>query len=59
MLGGAWLRRQDRADRRGRHAQAAKLMPGADFIEYEGEPHGLFITAKDRLNADLLTFLRG
>ncbi len=39
--------------------QAAKLIPGADFIEYEGEPHGLFITAKDRLSADLLTFLRG
>jgi non-heme chloroperoxidase len=39
--------------------QAAKLAPGAQFVEYEGEPHGLMITAKDRLNADLLTFLRG
>ena len=39
--------------------QAAKLIPGAEFIEYEGEPHGLFLTAKDRLGADLLTFLRG
>ena len=39
--------------------QAAKLIPGAQFIEYDGEPHGLFLTAKDRLNADLLTFLRG
>ena len=39
--------------------QAAKLIPGAQFIEYEGEPHGLFVTAKDRLGADLLTFLRG
>ena len=38
--------------------QSAKLIPGAQFIEYEGEPHGLFITAKDRLGADLLTFLR-
>ncbi len=38
--------------------QTAKLIPGAQFIEYEGEPHGLFITAKDRLGADLLTFLR-
>ena len=37
---------------------AAKLISGAEFIEYEGEPHGLFLTAKDRLNADLLTFLR-
>ena len=39
--------------------QTAKLIPGAEFIEYEGEPHGLMLTAKDRLNADLLTFLRG
>ena len=39
--------------------QAAKLIPSAEFIEYEGEPHGLFVTAKDRLGADLLTFLRG
>ena len=38
--------------------QSAKLIPGAEFIEYEGEPHGLFITAKERLGADLLTFLR-
>jgi non-heme chloroperoxidase len=39
--------------------QAAKLVPHAQFIEYENEPHGLFLTAKDRLNADLLAFLRG
>lgn len=38
--------------------QAAKLAPGAQFLEYENEPHGLMVTAKDRLNADLLTFLR-
>jgi non-heme chloroperoxidase len=38
--------------------QAAKLIPSAQFIEYENEPHGLFLTAADRLNADLLTFLR-
>ena len=38
--------------------QAAKLIPGAQFIEYDGEPHGLFLTAKDRLGADLLGFLR-
>ncbi|WP_152045994.1 alpha/beta fold hydrolase [Aureimonas psammosilenae] len=36
---------------------AAKSIPGAQFIEYEGEPHGLFATAPDRLNADLLKFL--
>jgi non-heme chloroperoxidase len=39
--------------------QTAKLIPGAQFIEYENEPHGLFLTAKDRLNTDLLAFLRG
>ena len=36
---------------------AAKLIPGARLIAYEDEPHGLFITAKDRLNADLLDFI--
>ena len=39
--------------------QAAKLIPGTQFVEYDGEPHGLYVTAKDRLGADLLTFLRG
>jgi len=38
---------------------AAHGIAGAEFIEYEGEPHGLFATAPDRLNADLVTFLRG
>jgi non-heme chloroperoxidase len=38
---------------------AAKLVPHAQYIEYEGEPHGLHATAKDRLNQDLLTFLKG
>ncbi len=37
---------------------AARGIPHARFIEYDGEPHGLFATAPDRLNADLLTFLR-
>jgi non-heme chloroperoxidase len=36
---------------------AAKAIPEAKFIEYEGEPHGLFATAPDRLNEDLLDFL--
>ena len=40
-------------------ARAAKaLIPHAQLIEYEGEPHGLFATAADRLNGDLLTFLK-
>ncbi|MBD1394373.1 alpha/beta fold hydrolase [Mucilaginibacter glaciei] len=37
--------------------QAAQLIPGAEFIVYEGEPHGLFLTAKDRLNGDLINFI--
>lgn len=36
----------------------AKLIAGADYIEYEGAPHALFFTEKDRLNRDLLGFVR-
>ncbi|MDP9587494.1 UNVERIFIED_ORG: non-heme chloroperoxidase [Shinella zoogloeoides] len=36
---------------------AAKGISGAQLIEYEGEPHGLFATAPDRLNRDLIEFL--
>ncbi|HWV12766.1 MAG TPA: alpha/beta hydrolase, partial [Sphingobium sp.] len=36
---------------------AAAAIPGAQLIEYDGEPHGLFATAPDRLNGDLLDFL--
>ena len=39
--------------------RAAALIPGATLIEYDGEPHGLFITAKDRLSQDLIRFLVG
>ncbi len=38
--------------------EAVKLVPGAEILEYEGEPHGLTNTAPDRLNSDLLAFLR-
>lgn len=38
---------------------AAAGIAGAQFIEYDGEPHGLFATAPDRLNGDLLAFLAG
>ncbi|MET0364689.1 MAG: alpha/beta hydrolase [Sphingobium sp.] len=38
---------------------AAAGIAGAQFIEYDGEPHGLFATAPDRLNADLIAFLGG
>ena len=37
---------------------AAGAISGARLIEYEGEPHGLFATVPDRLNADLIEFLR-
>jgi non-heme chloroperoxidase len=37
---------------------AAAGIPHARFIEYDGEPHGLFATAADRLNQDLIDFLR-
>jgi non-heme chloroperoxidase len=39
-------------------AVAAGMIPDATFVIYEGEPHGLFMTSKDRLNADLVQFLR-
>ncbi|MCM2503771.1 alpha/beta hydrolase [Aureimonas altamirensis] len=37
---------------------AAGAISGARLIEYEGEPHGLFATVPERLNADLIEFLR-
>ena len=37
---------------------AAKAIPHAQLIEYDGEPHGLFATAPQRLNEDLIQFLR-
>ena len=36
---------------------AAKGIAGSQLVEYDGEPHGLTVTANERLNADLLTFL--
>lgn len=44
-------------DTSGRHA--ARLIPNAKLVEYEGAPHGLFYTEKDRLNKDLLEFILG
>ncbi|MGV3509455.1 MAG: alpha/beta fold hydrolase [Sphingobacteriaceae bacterium] len=37
--------------------QAARLIPDAKFLVYEDAPHGLFITDKEQLNADLLEFI--
>lgn len=38
---------------------AAHLVPSAQLKIYEGAPHALFFTEKDRLNADLLGFSGG
>lgn len=37
---------------------AAREIPNATLEEYDGAPHGLFATHKDRLTEDLLAFLR-
>jgi non-heme chloroperoxidase len=37
---------------------AAKLVKGSVMKVYEGAPHGLTVTHKDRLNQDMLDFLR-
>lgn len=36
----------------------AKAIPNVTYIEYDGAPHGLFATHKERLINDLLAFLR-
>ena len=36
---------------------AARGIPSSQLVEYDGEPHGLNVTASDRLTKDLLTFL--
>ncbi len=37
----------------------SKLLPQASLLQYDGAPHGLFATHRDRLNRDLLQFLGG
>lgn len=37
--------------------ESAKLIPGAKFIMYEGAPHGLWFTDKEKLNQDLIDFI--
>ena len=37
--------------------KTAKAIENNTFIVYDGAPHGLFYTAKDKLNKDLLDFL--
>ena len=37
--------------------ESAKLIPGSRFIVYEGSPHGLWYTDKEKLNQDLIDFV--
>lgn len=37
--------------------QSAKMIPGAVLKIYEGAPHGLWFTEKERLNQDLVDFI--
>jgi pimeloyl-ACP methyl ester carboxylesterase len=37
---------------------AAALIPGAQLKVYEGGPHGLYFTYKERLNNDVVSFIR-
>ena len=37
---------------------AAAMIPGSELKEYPGAPHALMFTEKDRLNQDLLAFIR-
>lgn len=39
-------------------AKAAEMVPHAIFLTYEGAPHALVMTEKERFNSDLLTFLQ-
>ncbi|MEP7086884.1 MAG: alpha/beta hydrolase, partial [Gemmatimonadota bacterium] len=38
--------------------QSSKLIKGSELKIYAGQPHGICTTQKDRVNADLLTFLQ-
>jgi non-heme chloroperoxidase len=39
--------------------KVAKLIPGSQYLVYEGAPHGLFLTHRDQLNRDIINFLGG
>ena len=40
-------------------ARMPHFVPQAQLVVYDGAPHGLFVTDKDRLNRDLLAFASG
>ena len=37
---------------------AAKEISQSTLIEYDGAPHGLFVTDKEKLTSDILSFIR-
>lgn len=39
--------------------RTAKMIPDAEYVVYEGAPHGLFYTNKEELNKDLIRFAKG
>ena len=38
-------------------ARTAELMPNCRLLVYENAPHGLYLTHREQLNADLLDFI--
>ena len=38
---------------------SAKIVKGSVFKIYSGAPHGLMVTHKEQLHADLLAFIKG
>lgn len=38
---------------------SAELLPKGSLVVYEGAPHGLMFTHRDRLHSDILRFIRG
>ena len=38
--------------------QSSELITDSRYIKYEGAPHGLFYTERERLNKDLVTFIQ-
>jgi non-heme chloroperoxidase len=38
--------------------RTAEMIPGSKYIQYEDAPHGLFYTEKEKLNNDLISFIK-
>jgi non-heme chloroperoxidase len=38
--------------------ESARMIKGSKYIVYKGAPHGLWFTEKDKLNKDLLSFIK-